>query len=62
MEGCFKKLWSNIVDEVMKLLNQFNCIFDYNMIILLAYKYEKYLLLYSIIKINKQKPQPNGIW
>ena len=62
MEGCFKKLWSNIVDEVMKLLNQFNCIFDYNMIIHLAYKYEKYLLLYSIIKINKQKPQPNGIW
>ena len=31
MEGCFKKLWSNTVDEVMKLLNQFNCIFDYNM-------------------------------
>ena len=28
----------------------------------MAYKYEKYMLFNSIIKINIQKPQLNGIW
>ena len=28
----------------------------------MEYKYEKYMLFKSIIKINIQKPQLNGIW